>query len=148
MTFCPRRIVSTIGSVRSGFCLRVVLSTWGLSLWVKSIWIPSTWESGHMKFCPPRIVSTFAFVNSGFCQRLVLSSLNSVQLGVCRLEFCPSWESSCMTFAHIGLRLLLDLSTLDLAQMWFSLLGSLSTVVFVYMESVFLGVWPHDILPA
>ena len=30
MTFCPRRIVSTIDSVNSGFSLRFVRSTWGL----------------------------------------------------------------------------------------------------------------------
>ena len=29
----------------------------------------------------------------------------------------------------------------------FSLLGSLFTWVFVFLESVHLGVWPHDILP-
>ena len=28
MKFCPLRIVSTIISVKSGFCLRIDLSTW------------------------------------------------------------------------------------------------------------------------
>ena len=36
MTFCLRRIVSTVGSVNSGFCSRVV---------------PSTLESVHLGVC-------------------------------------------------------------------------------------------------
>ena len=79
MTFLPRRIVPTIGSVNSGFYSHLVLSTW----------ILSSREYGNMTFCPRRIVSTKGFVNSGFCLRLLRSIWESLHLEVYLLGFCP-----------------------------------------------------------
>ena len=146
MTFSPRRVVSTIGSVNSGFCSRLVLSTWNSGpTGCLSTLIQSTWESGHMTFCPLRIVSTKGFVNSGYCLGLLLSTWASVHLGVYLLGFCPlaglfkigplgslaTWHSS-----HVGLFPLLFLSTLDCAQFWFCLLGSPFNWDFIYFASV------------
>ena len=43
-------------------------------------------------------MSTIGSVNSGFCKLLVQSTWESIQLDVCLLGFCPSWESGHMTF--------------------------------------------------
>ena len=85
---CQLRILLTFGSVYLGFSPTGSLPTW----------ILSTSESGHMTFCPRRIASSIGSDNSAFCSWLVLSSWKFVQLGVCLLEFCPSWESGHMTF--------------------------------------------------
>ena len=92
-----------------------------------------------MTFCPHRIVSTLGFVNSGFCPRVFLSTWESVHLGVCLLGICPLESRSTRNSFHVGLCPLLVLSTLDFANCWFSLLGSLSNWMFVYLDSVHLG---------
>ena len=124
MTLSPPRVVSTIGSVNSGICSRLVLSTWdsGPNGCLSTL-ILTTPESGYMTFCPRRIVSTKGFVNSGFCLGLLLYIL-----GVLPHDILPMyvrvyyWESV--------------LSTLDCAHFWFCLMGSLSTWDFVYFDSV------------
>ena len=100
-----------------------------------------------MTFCPHRIVSTLGFGNSGFFSRVLLTSWESVHLGVCLLGICPLESLSTRNSSHVGLCPLLVLSTLDFANCWFSLIGSPSNWMFVYLDSVHLGVWPHDILP-
>ena len=68
MTFCPCRIVSTIGSVNSAFrsCL-VLTSLESVQLEGCLLEFCLLWESGHMTFSPNRIVSTIGSVNSGLC---------------------------------------------------------------------------------
>ena len=140
MTLSPPRVVSTIGSVNSGICSRLVLSTWdsGPNGCLSTL-ILTTPESGYMTFCPRRIVSTKGFVNSGFCLGLLLSTWASVYLGVYLLRFCPLADLSTWHSAAVGLCPLLVLSTLDFAHVWFCLLGSQSTFVVVYLNSVYLG---------
>ena len=93
MTSSPRRIVSTIGSVNSGFCSRLVLSTWdSIHLGVCLLEICLLGSLGYMTFCPGRIVSTIGSVNSRFCLHVVLSTLESVHLCVCLLGICCLWS--------------------------------------------------------
>ena len=92
-------------------------------------------------------MSTVGSVNSGFCSHVVRSNLKSVHLGVRLLEISQLRSLSTRHSAHVGLCPLLVLSILDCANCWFRLLGSLSIWVFVYLDSVQLGVWRHDILP-
>ena len=92
-------------------------------------------------------MSTVGSVNSGFCSHVVRSTLKSVHLGVRLPEISQLGSLSTRHSAHVGLCPLLVLSTLDCANCWLRLLGSLSIWVFVYLDSVQLGVWRHDILP-
>ena len=151
--FCQLWILLTFGFVYLGFHPPGCLFTWNLS----------TWESGYMTFCLGRIVSTIGSVNSRFCLHVVLSTLESVHLCVCLLGICCLWSLARWHLANEGFCSLLVLSTLDSAHIWFSLLGImiikdfvylrlcplsiLFTCVFVYLDSVLFGVWPHDILP-
>ena len=116
-----------------------------------------------MTFCPYRIVSTAGSINFGFCSRFVLSTWeyfhkglflfeimsiwHSVPLGVCLLSSCPLGSLATRHSAHVGLSLLMVLSTLDCANFWFCLLGSPSNRVFGYLDSVHLGFWTHGNLP-
>ena len=114
--------------------------------WRVSTCILSTRKSGYMTFCPCMIVSTIGSANCKFCSRLAYSTWDSIYLGVCLLEKCPldslaTWHSS-----HVGVCPLMVLSTLGSAHVWFCLLGILSISVFVYLDSVRLEVWPHDIM--
>ena len=164
MTFCPCRIVSTIGSVNSGLCSRLVLSSSkSVQLGVCLLEFYLTWESGYMTFCPRRIVSTISSMNSGFYLRLVLSTLDYVHKGLFLFEIMSTWHSVhlgvwlrwfCLLAslatrhsAHVGLCLLLILSTMGSAHVWLCLLWSQSILVVFYFESVNLGVWLHDVLP-
>ena len=119
--FCPDWILLTFGSVYLGVCPGGCLPTL----------ILSAWESGLMTSLPHRKVSSIGSVNSGLCSLLVLSSWESCHITIWNVGFCP----------------LLVLLTLDSAHIWFCLLWSPSTWVLVYLESAYLGVWPHDILP-
>ena len=140
MTFSPRRVVSTICYVNSGFCSRLVLYPCDSGpTGCLSTLILSTRESGHMTFCPRRIVSTKGFVNSGFCLGLLLWTWASVYLGVYLLGFCPLAGLSTWHSAAVRLCPLLVLSTLGSAHVCFCLLGSQSTLVVVYLNSVYLG---------
>ena len=136
VTFSPRRVVSTIGYVNSGFCSRLVLSPWDSGpTGCLSTLILSTRESGHMTFCPRRIVSTKGFVNSGFCLGLLLSTWASVHLGVHLLWICPLAGLSTWHSAAVRLYPLLILSTFGSAQVLFFLLRSQPSLMFVYLES-------------
>ena len=83
------RIVSTIGSVNSGFCSLLVLSTWkfvylGVSLLeIRPLGSLATWHSAHVGFCPLLVLATLD--SAHFC----LSSLESGHLGACLLGICP-----------------------------------------------------------
>ena len=161
MTLCPRRIVSTIGSVNSAFRSCLVLSSWKfVQLGVFLLEFCLSWESGHMTFCPSRIVSTIGSLNSRFCSRLAYSTWDSIYLGGCLLEVCPLESLATWRSAQVGVCPLMVLPTLDSAQIWFCLLGImfmkkyfylrsctlgiLFTWVFDYLDSVHLGVCPHD----
>ena len=100
-----------------------------------------------MTFSPRRIVSTIGSVNSRFCSRLVLSTFESGHQGVCALRIYPIGSLVTSNSSHIGFRPLRVLSTLDSALVCFCLLGSLSTWVLIYFDSVHLGVWLHDNVP-
>ena len=58
MTVSPSRIVSTIGSVKSGLCSLLVLSTWesvhlgGCLHGISSLGSLATWQSVHKVLCP------------------------------------------------------------------------------------------------
>ena len=164
MTFCPRRIVSTISSMNSGFYSRLnistldyvhkrlspfdIMSTWHfVHLGGCLLQIGLSWESGHMIICPCRIVSNIDSFNYGFCPRVVMSTWESVYMGGCLLWICQLGSLATWHSSHAGLFPLLILSTLDCAHFWLCLLGSQSTWVVVYLESVHLEIWPHDILP-
>ena len=70
MTFYPGRIVSTIGSVNSRFCLHVVLST------LESVHL-RVWLLG---ICPLWSLASWHSANVGFCSLLVLSTLDSAHI--------------------------------------------------------------------
>ena len=78
MTFCPRRIVSTIGSVNNGFCPRVVLFIGMLSTWVFVYF-----DSDHSEVGPHDNRLTKDGVHSWFCQIWILLNFGSVYFGVC-----------------------------------------------------------------
>ena len=70
MTICPSRIVSTIGSVNSSFCSRLVLFSWkSVQLGVCLFQFCPSSGSGYMTFCTSRIVSTIDSINTGFYSR-------------------------------------------------------------------------------
>ena len=132
MTFCPCRIVSTIGSMNSGFYLRLVLSTLdyvhkGLFLFE----IMSTWHSVHLGvwllgFCLFRSLATRHSAHVGLWILLILSTLGSaylwffllgsqstlvdffleiVYLGVLLHDILPKWD--CVHFLFCQLCILL-----------------------------------------
>ena len=76
MTFCPRRIVSTIGSVNSGFCSCLVLSTL---------------ESGHQVVCLLGIYPIGSLVTS-----------NSSYIGVPPLRGLSTLDSALVCFCLLG----------------------------------------------
>ena len=76
-----------------------------------------------------------------------MSTWHSVHLGVWLLGFCLFGSLATRHSAHVGLCILLILSTLGSAHLWFFLLGSQSIWVVVFLEIVYLGVLLHDILP-
>ena len=151
--FFQLRILPTCGSVYFGVSPPGWMSTWNLS----------TWESVLMTFFPSRIVSSIGSINSGLCSLLVLSTWESVHLGVCLLGICTLGSLATWNSAHVGLCPLLFLAILDSDHVLFSLLrivfikdffylrsgplGILFACMFVYLDPVFFGVWPHDILP-
>ena len=163
MKFCPRRMLSTIASINSGFYSHLVLCTWeyvnkGLFLFE----IMSTWHSVYLdacllEFCPLGIWSLWQSVHIGRHPRKGLSNLVwftfcSIYLwggptGCLSTWFFLLWSLARWHPPHAGLCPLLVSSTLDFAHVWFCLLGILSNLVFVYLDSVHLGVLPHDILP-
>ena len=75
VTFCPRRIVFTIGSVNSGFY---------------SIFVPSSWEYFQLdvcllQYCPLGNMCTCYSVNWGLFQGLVVFTLDSAPSWFCLL---------------------------------------------------------------
>ena len=124
MTFCLRRIVSTVGSVNSGFCSRVVLSTLeSVHLAVRLLDIsqlgsPSTRHSAHVGLCPLLVLSTLDCADCWF--RLlgnlsiwVFVYLDSVQFGVRPLYILPRRIESTYCSVHSGFCLRMLLSILD-----------------------------------
>ena len=97
-----------------------------------------------MTFYQNRIFSIIGSVNSGFYSRLFLSTWESGFQGVYDFGIYLIGSLVTSNSAHMGFCPLRILSTLDSALVCFCLLGSLSTWVFLYLDSVHLGVWPHD----
>ena len=89
-----------------------------------------------MTFCPYSIVSTIDSVNYGFGTRVILSTLESIHLGGCLLGIFPLGSLVTRHSSHIGLFPSLVLSNLDSAHFCFYLLESLSTCMFIYLDSV------------
>ena len=140
MTFCPRRIVSTIGSVNSAFRSCLVLSSWKfIQLGVFLLEFCPSWESGHMTYCPSRIVSTIGSLNSRFCSRLAYSTWDSIYLGGCLLGICPLESLATWHSAQVAVCPLMVLSTLDSAQIWFCLLGIMFMKEYFYWDHVHLA---------
>ena len=171
---CPLESSATWHSAHVGVCPLMVLSTLdSAQIWFCLLWILFMNEYFYLRSCTLGILFTWVFdyldsVHLGvypydsqstkFCARdkvlqissgspLVLSLFESVQHGVCLPGFCPLWSLTTWQSAQVGLCPLLVLSTLDCAHFWFCLLGSQSTWVVVYLESVHLGVLQLDILP-
>ena len=145
MTFFPRWCVSTHGSVNSGFCSRLVLSTWdSVHLGVCLLGFCPLGSLATWHYAPSRIVSTIDSVNSGFCQRMDLSTWESVHPGGCLLGISSFGNLATWHSAHVGLCLLLVQSTLDCAHFWFCLPRSPSTWDFIYSDSVLSEDCPHD----
>ena len=140
MTFSPRRIVSTIGYVNSGFCSRLALSTWdSVQLGVCLLgFCPlanlATWHSAHVGLLPLLVLTTLLSAHGWFCLLGSLSNWVFVYLSSVHLGSLATWHS-----AKVGLCPLLILSTLDSAHIWFCLLRSLCNWVFVYLNSIYLG---------
>ena len=148
MRFCPCRSVPTIDSVNSGFCSRLVLSTWesvhlGIYLLRFSpLGNLATWHVAHVGLCPLLLLSPLDSAHVWFCFLGSLSNSVFVYFNSVHLGSLVTWHS-----AHAVLCPLLILSSMGLAHVWFCLLRSQSTWVVVYLESVLLGVGSHDILP-
>ena len=102
-TLCQYRIVSTTGSLNSGFCAFLVLSTWGsvhlgvCLLGINSLGILATWHSAHVGLCPLLVLSTLdsAHVFSVFfgvwpplcLSTWILYTCKSVHMIFCQLRF-------------------------------------------------------------
>ena len=163
MTFCsfgvcPLMVLPTLDSAQIWFCLLGIMFMKeyfylrSCTLGILFTWVFDYLYSVHLGVCPHDSQSTklSAYdkvfqISSG--SPLVLYTFESVQLGVYLPGFCTLWSLATWHSFQVGLCPLLVLSTLDCAHFWFCLLGSQSTCVVVYLESVHLGVWPHDILP-
>ena len=154
---CPLMVLSTLDSAHIWFCLLGIMFMKeyfylrSCTLGILFTWVFDYLDSVHLGVCPHDSRSTKLSawdkvfqISSG--SPLVLSLFESVQLGVYLPGFCTLWSLATWHSFQVGLCPLLVLSTLDCAHFWFCLLGSQSTWVVVYLESVHLGVWPHDIL--
>ena len=162
MTFCQRRIVSIIGSLIFGFCSLLVLSTLESGhlgvclLGFCTLGNPCTCYSVNWGLFQGLVVFTlyllpFGFVYLWLCQNRtfligILSTLHFVHLVLCRLGLCLVRSLAIWHSLHLGLCPLLVLSTLEFAHVWFCLLWSLATWVFVYLDFVHLETRAHVIL--
>ena len=109
MPFCPRSIVSTIGSIKSVFYPRLVLSAWdyvhkGLFLFE----IISTLHSVHLGvcllvFCPLGSLATWHSPNVWLCPLLVLSTLDSSHAWFCLLRSLSTWLVVYLESVHFGI---------------------------------------------
>ena len=154
---CPLMVLPTLDSAQIWFCLLGIMFMKeyfylrSCTLGILFTCVFDYLDSVHLGVCPHDSQSTKLSawdtvfqISSG--SPLVLSLFESVQLGVYRPGFCTLWSLATWHSFQVGLCPLLVLSTLDCAHFWFCLLGSQSIWVVVYLESVHLGVWPHDIL--
>ena len=90
MTFCPRRIVSTIDSVNYGFCPRVVLSA------CESVQLGVCLPG----FCPRWSLVTWHSLQMGLCPILVLSTLDFAHVWYCLLGILSNWVFAYMDSFH------------------------------------------------
>ena len=134
--FCQLWVRHTCGSVNLGVNPPGWLSTWNRS----------TLESINMTVSPHRSLPAIRSFQSGLVH-LLFRLFVLVQLSVCLVGFCLLWSLATWHSFHVGLFPLLVLSTLECSHFWFCLHGSPSIWVYVYFQSVHMGVWPHDILP-
>ena len=92
MTFSSCRIVSTIGSVNSGFYSHLALSTWdsvklGVCL---------------LGFCPLGSLAKLHSAHVGLCPLRVLSTLDSAHVCFCLLGNLSTWVLIFLDFVIIG----------------------------------------------
>ena len=145
MRICSCRIVPTIYSVNSGFCSRMVLSTWeSVHLGIYLLGFSprgslATWDVAHVELCPLLLLSTLDSAHVWVCFFGSLSNSVFVYFNSVHLGSLVTWHS-----AHAVLYPLLILSTMGSAHVWFCLLWSQSTWVVVYLESVNFGVDQYD----
>ena len=172
--FCPLGSPATWHSAHIGLCPLLVPSTldsaqfWFSILGIKFIkdffylkscklgmlftWVFDYLDSVDLGVCPYDSQSTYVVARNKVFRiwsgsPFLLSICESVQLGVCLNGFCPLESLAAWHSLHVVLYPLLVLSTPDSTHVLFRLLGILSNWVFVYLDSVHFGVWPHDILP-
>ena len=165
ITFCPRRIVTTKGIVNSGFCTCLLPSTWesvnlgfyllafcllgGLDIWnfahvgCCQLLRLSTLDSTHIWFyvLGNMLIKDFFYFRScplGILFTLMLVYWNSVHLG-----FGP-YDSQSVS-PHRSAPAIRSLQY-GLVHLLFDLFVRRSNWVFVYLDFVYFGVWPHDIL--
>ena len=97
MTFCPRRIVFTIGSVNSGFCPRWVLSSWksvqpgAWLLGIRLLGSLAAWHSAHVGLCPLMVLSTPDSAYIWFCQLGIMFMKVFFYLRSCTLGNLSNW---------------------------------------------------------
>ena len=95
VTFCPHRIVSTIGSVNSGICSCWVLSSWKsvqLGVWLLGIRVLGSlaaWHSAHVGMCPLLVLSTLNFAHVWSSLLVILSNWVFVYLDFFPLGVWP-----------------------------------------------------------
>ena len=101
MTFCPCRSVPTIDSVNSGFCSRLVLSTWesvhlGIYLLRFSpLGSLATWHVAHVGLCPLLLLSPLDSAHVWFCFLGSLSNSVFVYFNSVHLGSLVTWHSAC-----------------------------------------------------
>ena len=125
-------------------------------------WSLSSWKFGNMTFCSRLCVSTNGSLSSGFCSHLVLSTWVYVHEGIFVYEIMYTWHSvhlgvwllgfwtlgSLPTWQSVHKVLCLRWGLSNLIRLTFSSLPFLifSNLVFIFLDFVHFGVWPHDIL--
>ena len=132
MTFSPRRIVSTLGSVQTGFRSLFVPSIWesvllGVCLlWVCPLGSLASWHSAFVGFCPLLVLSTLD------CAHFLFRLLGS--LSTCDFIFFDSLLSKVCPHDEI--------LTKDSVHSWFCPNWTL-----LHFGSVYFGVFPGGCLP-
>ena len=107
ITICPRRIVSTMGSINSGYYSRLVLSTWDYVHKGHFLFeIMPTWHSVHLRVwllgsCPLVSLATRHSARLGLLSLLVLSALDSAHAWFCLLGGQSTWVNVYLESVHL-----------------------------------------------
>ena len=155
---CPLMFLSTLDSAHIWDCLLGIMFIKDFfylrscKLGMLFTWVFDYLDSVDLGVCPYDSQSTYVVARNKVFRiwsgsPFLLSICESVQLGVCLNGFCPLESLAAWHSLHVVLYPLLVLSTPDSTHVLFRLLGILSNWVFVYLDSVHFGVWPHEILP-